>query len=56
MEFLKELLGEELYSQIESKINEHNGNEANKDKQVKLGNLATGEYVSKGKFDSLKTV
>lgn len=53
MEFLKELLGEELYSQIESKINEHNGNEANKDKQVKLGNLATGEYVSKGKFDGI---
>lgn len=53
MEFLKELLGEELYSQIESKINEHNGNESNKDKQVKLGNLATGEYVSKGKFDGI---
>ena len=53
MEFLKELLGEELYTQIEAKINEHNGNEANKDKQVKLGNLATGEYVSKGKFDGI---
>ena len=54
MEFLKELLGEELYKQIESKINEHNGNEANKDKQVKIGNLGTGEYVSKGKFDALQ--
>ena len=53
MEFLKELLGEELYTQIESKINEHNRNEANKDKQIKLGNLATGEYVSKGKFDGI---
>jgi hypothetical protein len=42
MEFLKELLGEELYSQIEAKINEHNGNEANKDKQIKIGNLGTG--------------
>lgn len=52
MEFLKELLGEELFKQIESKINEHNGNEANKDNQIKIGNLGTGEYVSKGKHDS----
>ena len=28
MEFLKELLGEELYTQIESKINEHKGSES----------------------------
>lgn len=52
MEFLKALLGDELYSQIESKINEHNGNEANKEKQIKLANLGGGEYVSKGKYDS----
>jgi hypothetical protein len=54
MEFLKELLGEELFSQVESKINEHNGNEANKDKQVKIGNLGKGEYVSKGKYEALQ--
>ena len=54
MEFLKEILGEELYSQVASKVNEHNGNEANKENQVKLANLAKGEYVSKGKFDSLQ--
>lgn len=53
MEFLKEILGEELYSQLESKINEYNGNEANKDKQIKIGNLGTGEYVGKGKYDAL---
>lgn len=52
MEFLKELLGEELYSQLESKINEHNGNEANKENQIKIGNLGTGEYVGKGKYDA----
>lgn len=52
MEFLKEILGDELFKQLESKINEHNGNEANKDKQVKLGNLGSGEYVGKGKHDS----
>lgn len=53
MEFLKELLGEELYKQIESKINEHNGNEANKDNQIKIGNLGKGEYVGKAKYDAL---
>ena len=54
MEFLRELLGEELYSQVERKVNEYNGNEANKDKQVKIGNLGTGEYVGKGKYDALQ--
>lgn len=52
MEFLKEIIGDELFKQIETKINEHNGNEVNKDKQVKLGNLGGGEYVAKGKHDS----
>ena len=52
MEFLKEILGEDLYKQIESKINEHNGNEANKEKLIKLANLESGEYVGKGKHDS----
>lgn len=52
MEFLKEILGE-LYEQVATKINAHNGNEANKDKQIKLANLATGEYVGKGKYDAL---
>ena len=53
MKFLKEILGEELFTQFESKINEYNGNEANKDKQVKIGNLGSGEYVGKGKYDAL---
>ena len=42
MEFLKEILGEELYAQVAAKL------EGNKD--VKLANLATGEYVSKSKY------
>ena len=54
MEFLKEILGEELYKQIETVINAYNGNEANKDKKVKLANLETGEYVGKGKYDALQ--
>lgn len=54
MEFLKEILGEELFNQMAEKINAHNGNEANKDKQIKIGNLGTGEYVGKGKYDALQ--
>ena len=54
MEFLKELLGEELFNQLSSKINEHNGNEANKDNQIKIGNLGTGEYVSAAKYKALQ--
>lgn len=56
MEFLKEILGEELFAQFVEKINAHNGNEANKDKQIKLANLATGEYVGKGKHEALQAL
>ena len=56
MEFLKEILGEEFFNQFSEKINAYNGNEANKDKQVKIGNLATGEYVGKGKYDALQAL
>ena len=56
MEFLKEILGEELFKQVETAINAYNGNEANKDKQIKLANLAGGEYVGKGKYDALQTL
>ena len=55
MDWLKELLGDELYKQVESKINEYNGNEANKDKQIKIANLGSGEYVGKNKYSSLET-
>lgn len=44
MEFLKEILGEELYAQVAAKLK---GNDS-----VKLANLATGEYVSKSKYDA----
>lgn len=52
MDFLKNILGDELYAQVEAKINEHNGNDANKEKQIKIGNLGSGEYIAKGKHDS----
>lgn len=53
MDFLKEILGDELFAQLTEKVNAHNGDEANKEKQIKIGNLGTGEYVSKGKYDGL---
>ena len=53
MEFLKTILGDELYGSLEQAINTYNGKPENKDKQIKIGNLAGGEYVGKGKYDSL---
>ena len=56
MDFLKEILGEELFAQVAEKINAHNGNEANKDKLIKIANLGGGEYVSKAKHDALQAL
>lgn len=53
MDFLKDILGDDLYKQVETKVNSYN--ESNKDKQVKVANLGTGEYVSKSKYDALQT-
>lgn len=53
MEFLKEILGEELYSQTKEKVDSYN--QEHKDKPVKLANLSEGNYVSKEKFDSKET-
>lgn len=55
MEFLKAILGEELYNQFIEKINTYNGDEANKEKLIKLVNLTDGGYVSKDKYTSLET-
>lgn len=56
MDWLKEILGDELFSKVSEKVNAHNGNEANKEKQIKIANLASGEYVGKGKYDALQTL
>ncbi len=53
MEFLKEILGEELFKQFKEKVDAYNGDEANKDKLIKLANLSSGEYVSKLKYDDI---
>lgn len=54
MEFLKAIFGDKAlsYDDMVKAIEAHNGNEANKDNQIKIGNLGGGEYVSKGKHDS----
>lgn len=54
MEFLQAILGDDLYKQVEEKLNAHNGAEANKENQIKLANLGGGEYVGKGKYDALQ--
>lgn len=54
MEFLKAILGEELYKQLETAVNTYNGKDENKDKQLKLADLGSGEYVSKGKYTTLE--
>lgn len=49
---LKELLGEELYKQVQTKIDEKNSTEADKLKHVRYADLSEGKYVSKEKYDS----
>lgn len=54
MEFLKAIFGDKAltFDELVQAVNAHNGNEANKTNQIKVGNLGGGEYVSKGKHDS----
>lgn len=53
MEFLKSILGDELYGQFAAKIGEYNSSDVNKDKQVKLVNLTDGGYVAQSEYDTL---
>lgn len=55
MDWLKEILGEELFKQFETAVSAHNSKPENKEKQIKLADLSKGEYVSKEKFSSLET-
>ena len=55
MDWLKEVLGDELFAKFAERLNAYNGDENNKEKQIKLANLSTGEYVGKGKYDALET-
>ncbi len=48
MEFLKPILGDELYAQVEAALK---GND-----KVKLANLADGQYVGRDKFEALEKI
>lgn len=51
---LEELLGSELYAQVQAKLDEVNGKEPDKLKHVRYADLSEGEYVGKGKHDALQ--
>lgn len=51
---LEELLGEELYAQVQAKLDEVNGKEPDKLKHVRYADLSEGGYVSKAKHDALQ--
>ena len=52
---LEELLGAELYAQVQAKLDEANANEPDKLKHIRYADLSEGEYVGKGKHDALQT-
>lgn len=54
MEFLKAILGDG-YAAFETAVKAWNDNPENKEKQVKVANIGTGDYVSKSKYDALET-
>lgn len=53
MDFLKDILGDELFKQISEKLKAYNENPDNKDKQIKLANLTEGNFIPKQQFDSI---
>lgn len=52
---LKELLGDELFSQVDAKIQEHNSGIEDKLQQVRFVDLSEGGYVSKERYQELNT-
>lgn len=51
---LEELLGADLYAQVQAKLDEVNGKEPDKLKHIRYADLSEGEYVSKAKHDALE--
>ena len=47
MEFLKDILGEDLYKQVADAVNAHNGKPENKEKQVKIAEYIIGNRIGK---------
>lgn len=54
MEFLKEILGEDLFTQVKNKVSSYN-EKADKDKRVSIVNVNGDEYVTKAKYSQLET-
>lgn len=54
MEFLKEILGEDLFNQVKTKVSTYN-EKADKDKRVSIANVNGDEYVTKAKYSQLET-
>lgn len=52
---LEEILGEELFAQVNHAIEEHNAKEPDKLKHVRYADLSEGGYVSKDKYFALET-
>lgn len=52
---LQELLGEELFSQIDAKIQEHNNGIKDKLQHIRFVDLSEGGYISKEKYQTEKT-
>lgn len=54
MEFLKEILGDDLYEQVKTSVSSYN-EKADKDKKVSIVNVNNGEFISKSKYSQLET-
>lgn len=54
MEFLKEILGEDLFNQVKTKVSSYN-EKADKDKRVSIANVNGDEYVTKAQYSQLET-
>lgn len=52
---LEELLGADLYAQVQAKLDEVNSKEPDKLKHVRYADLSEGNYVSKEKYTDLET-
>lgn len=52
---LRELLGEELFGQVDARIQEHNAGIEDKLQHVRYADLSEGNYVSREKYQTLET-
>ena len=53
---LEDLLGEELFKQVQAKIDEANEGQEDKLKHIRYADLSEGGYVSKAKHDALQAL